>query len=288
MGERGGSTLNSNSRRSKWGHLPRYVVLIVTSFVSLIPFYWMATTSVKDYSQVFVFPPQWIPNPFKWENYAILFERYPYHLYLFNSLYIAILVTVGTCLIASLAGFAIARLHFPLKNAIFLLLLSSMMIPGESTAIPLFIWFGKLGLVDSHYPLIIPAILGAGGAFGVFLMRQFFVTLPQELSESAKLDGCSPLRIYWNIMLPLASPALATLSILTFLGSWNEFFDPLIYLNSSELYTIPLALAMFTDEGGVQGHLLMAASMVATLPLLIVFFVAQRKFVEGISMSGLK
>ncbi|TLS52854.1 carbohydrate ABC transporter permease [Paenibacillus antri] len=248
----------------------------------------MAITSVKDFSQVFVTPPQWIPNPFKWVNYVELFERYPYHLYFFNSLYIAVLVTAGTCIVASMAGYAIAKLSFPLKNGIFLLLLSSMMIPNESTAIPLFVWFGNLGVVDTHFPLIVPAILGAGGTFGVFLMRQFFLTIPNELGEAARIDGCSPLRLYWNIMLPLATPAIATLSILTFLGSWNEFFDPLIYLHSSELYTIPLALAMFTDEGGVKGHLMMAASMVATVPILTVFFVAQRHFIEGISMSGVK
>jgi multiple sugar transport system permease protein len=280
--------MKSSSRQKMLSYLPQYIMLSIIALVSLIPFYWMAVTSIKDYSQVFIAPPQWIPNPAMWSNYVELFQRYPYHLYFFNSLYIAVLVTVGTILVASLAGYAIAKVSFPFKNVIFLFLLSSMMIPTESTAIPLFIWFGKLGVVDTHFPLIVPAILGAGGTFGVFLMRQFFVTIPDELSESAKMDGCTPFRIYWNIMLPLATPAIATLSILTFLHSWNEFFEPLVYLNSSDLYTIPLALSMFTDEGGTKGHLIMAASMVATVPLLAVFFSAQKRFIEGITMTGLK
>ncbi len=279
----------SNKAGSRmWRHLPRYLLLSFVAFVVLIPFYWMIITSLKDYSEIFSFPPQWFPNPIKWSNYAELFRDYPYHRYFFNSLYIAALVTVGTCLFASLAAYAIAKITFPWRNAIFLILLSSMMIPTEATAIPLFTWFGKLGLVDTHFPLIVPTMLGAAGAFGVFLMRQFFITIPNELDEAAKIDGCTPFRTFWNIMLPLAAPALATLSILTFLQSWNEFFEPLIYLNSSRLFTIPLALSLFTDEGGTKGHLIMAASVVATVPLLIVFFLAQKKFIEGVAMTGMK
>ncbi|WNR44053.1 carbohydrate ABC transporter permease [Paenibacillus roseipurpureus] len=207
---------------------------------------------------------------------------------MFNSLYIGVLVTAGTCLFASLAGYAFAKLNFPFKNVIFLMLLSSMMIPTEVTSIPLFTWLSKLNLVDTHFPLIFPPMLGAGGMFGVFLCRQFFITIPNELDEAAKIDGCTPLRTFRTIMLPLATPTLATLTIFTFLHSWNEFFEPLVYLNTSKLYTIPLALSLFTNEAGTAWHLVMAAAVVSTLPLLMVFFFAQKKFIEGVALTGLK
>lgn len=274
--------------KSKYGFIPRYTVLILISVMILIPFYWMLSTSLKDYSKVFSFPPQWIPNPVAWENYVELFRIQPFHLYLFNSLYIGAAVTAGVCLFGALAGYAFAKITFPYRNLLFLLLLSSMMIPTEATAIPLFVILGKLGLVNTHFPLIIPPMLGAHGMFGVFLFRQFFITLPNDLVEAAKIDGCNPLKTFWKVMLPLATPALATLSILTFLHSWNEFFEPLVYLSSSKLFTIPLALSLFTDEGGTKGHLIMAASVVATVPLLTLFFFAQKKFIDGVAMTGLK
>lgn len=270
------------------GRALKYSVLIAIACIALLPFYWMFITSLKELEQALSVPPQWLPNPAKWSNYALLFEKQPFHLYLFNSLYIGVLVTIGTCLFAALAGYAFARIPFPWKNAIFLLLLSSMMIPTEITTIPLFIALSKVGLVNTHFPLIVPPMLGAGGMFGVFLFRQFFITLPADLDEAAKIDGCSPWRTFWRIMLPLAAPAVATLSILTFLHSWNEFFEPLVYLNTDNLFTIPLALSLFTGESGTQWHLVMAAAVVATIPLLIVFFAAQKKFIEGVAMSGIK
>ncbi|MEK3884574.1 carbohydrate ABC transporter permease [Paenibacillus sp. PL2-23] len=265
-----------------------YVLLSIVTAIVLVPFFWMVTTSLKHQSKIFLFPPQWIPRPFVWENYVEVFTRQPFHLYFFNSTYIAVLVTVGTCLFAALAGYAFAKLQFPFKNTIFLVLLSSMMIPTEVTAIPLFEWMTALQLVNTHFPLIVPPMLGAYGMFGVFLLRQFFITVPSDLDEAAKIDGCTPWTTFIRIMLPLCVPALATLCIFVFLHSWNEFFEPLIYLNSSELYTLPLALSLFTDQSGTEWHLLMAASVIATLPLLVVFFFAQKKFIEGIAMSGMK
>lgn len=265
-----------------------YVILIVISVIILIPFYWMVTTSLKHQTKIFSFPPQWIPNPIKWENYALVFDEQPFHLYFYNSTYIAVVVTLGTCVFAALAGYAFAKISFPFKNVIFLILLSSMMIPTEVTALPLFIWMSDLGLVNTHFPLIVPPMLGAGGMFGVFLLRQFFITVPGDLDEAAKIDGCTPWMTFWRIMVPLAKPALATLTIFTFLNSWNEFFEPLIYLSTDELFTLPLALSLFTDQSGTQWHLLMAASVMATLPLLVVFFAAQKKFIEGVTMTGLK
>ncbi|WNR42871.1 carbohydrate ABC transporter permease [Paenibacillus roseipurpureus] len=265
-----------------------YVLLLVVSGLIAGPFYWMLATSFKDKTKVLQFPPQWFPHPIVLENYHELFKAQPFQLYFVNSLYIAIIVTIGTCLLAALAGYSFAKIAFPFKNGIFLLLLSSMMIPTEVTAIPLFVWMTKLKAVDTHFPLIVPPMLGAGGMFGVFLLRQFYITLPKDLDDAAKIDGCSPWTGFLRIMLPMASPALATLAILTFLSSWNEFFEPLIYLNSSKLFTLPIALSLFTDQSGTQWHLIMAASVISTLPLLIVFFFAQRKFIEGIAMSGVK
>ncbi|ANE48389.1 sugar ABC transporter ATP-binding protein [Paenibacillus swuensis] len=267
---------------------PSYIFLTLISLFVMIPFLWMLTTSLKDETKIFMFPPQWWPDPIRWSNFADVFRFQPFHLYLFNSVYIGVLVTAGTCLFAAIAGYAFAKMDFPFKNAIFLILLSSMMIPTEVTAIPLFNWMSQLGLVDTHFPLIVPPMLGAGGIFGVFLMRQFFITVPKDLSEAAEIDGCNPWTTYWRIMFPLAKPSLATLSIFTFLHSWNEFFEPLIYLNSSKLFTLPLALSLFTDQSGTQWHLLMAASVMATVPLLLVFFIAQKKFIEGVAMTGLK
>ncbi|MGO4369645.1 carbohydrate ABC transporter permease, partial [Paenibacillus sp. MCAF20] len=184
--------------------------------------------------------------------------------------------------------YAFAKLSFPLKGVLFLILLSGMMIPNEVTIIPNFIWFTKLGLVDNHFPLIVPPILGAGGIFGVFLLRQFYITIPKELDEAADIDGCTPWQTFWRIMVPLAAPAFATLSIFTFLNSWEDFLDPLIYISSSELFTLPIAMKLFTDTAGTAWHLLMAASVMATLPLLMVFFFAQKKFIEGVATTGLK
>ncbi|MBO9605353.1 MAG: carbohydrate ABC transporter permease [Paenibacillaceae bacterium] len=268
--------------------LPHYAALSLISLVLIAPFLWMVCTSLKTFGNVMRFPPQWIPSPVAWSNYAELFTKQPFHLYLFNSTYIAVFVTAGTCVFAALAGYAFAKIQFAWKNVIFLVLLSSMMIPTEATTIPLFIWLSKLHLVNTHFPLIVPPMLGAGGMFGVFLCRQFFIAIPSDLDEAAKLDGCSPWMTFWRIMLPLATPALAALSIFTFLHSWNEFFEPLVYLNSSRLYTIPLALSLFTTESGTQWHLIMAASVVATLPLLTVFFLAQKKFIEGVALTGIK
>ncbi len=277
--------MNNNRRLS---NLLTYTLLTVVTLLILFPFFWMVTTSLKGQAAVFQFPPQWIPSPVVWENYRAVFTEMPFLRYFFNSVYIAVVVTVGTCLIAALAGYSFAKLQFPFKNAIFLMLLSSMMIPTEVTAIPLFTWMGKLSLVDTHIPLIVPPMLGAGSMFAVFIIRQFFITVPGEMDEAAKMDGCSPWRTFWSIMLPLATPALATVCIITFLNSWNEFFEPLIYLNSKELFTLPLGLSMLTTDVGVNWPLLLAASTLATMPLLIVFFMAQNKFIEGISNTGMK
>jgi len=266
----------------------KYLILTSVMLIVAVPFYWMLITSLKHPSKVFAYPQQWFPHPIHWQNFVSVFEYQPFHLFFFNSTYIAVVTTLGTCFFASLAGYATAKINFPFRNALFLILLSSMMIPTEATAIPLFIWMSGLGLVNTHFPLIVPPMLGAGGMFGVFLFRQFFMTVPTELVEAAKLDGCSPWKTYWNIMIPLTKPVMATLVIFTFLRSWDELFEPLIFLSSAKLFTLPLGLGMFTTHTGTEWHLLMAASVMTTAPLLIVFFFAQKRFIDGVALTGLK
>lgn len=266
-----------------------YFLLSIVSLIIVFPFLWMVVTSLKDTTKIFEFPPQLLPHPVVFENYLQIFIVQPnFPLYYYNSLYIALIVTIGTAIVASLAGYSFAKLSFPFKNTIFIILLSSMMIPTEATAIPLFIWMTKLKMVNTHFPLIVPAILGSGGMFGLFLMRQYFITIPIDMDEAAKIDGCNPWQIYFRIMLPMSAPAVASLSLITFLNRWNEFFEPLIYLSSNKLFTLPLALSMFTDQNGTQWNLVMVASVLSTVPLLLVFFFAQKQFIESIAMTGLK
>jgi ABC-type sugar transport system, permease component len=274
--------------RLRPGVLLHYLILAIVSVVMILPFVWMLSTSLKEPSDIFVFPPRWIPSPIRWENYSEVLQAIPFGRFYFNSVYIAALVTIGTVLFASLSGYAFGRIPFVGRNLVFLILLSTMMIPHEATSIPMFLFMRDLGFINTHFPLIVVPIFGAGGVFGVFVMRQFFLTLPKELEEAAMIDGCSRFGIYWRIMLPLAGPAISTLTIFTFLTCWNEFYDPLIFVNSRELMTIPLGLSLFTDEAGTAWHLLMSASVMATLPLLIIFFFAQKQFMEGVAMTGLK
>lgn len=276
--------MNNKSKKSIGTKTIFYGVLTLVSFIMIVPFLWMINTSFKESTKIFTF--QWLPDPFRWQNYLDVLEKTPFHLFYFNSIYIAVLVTIGTIFFGSLAGYAFAKLSFRGSSFLFLCLLSTMMIPVEVITIPLFLLMRDLGLINTHIPLIAIPILGPAGVFGVFVMRQFFLLVPKELEEAAKLDGCSYFRIYWNIMLPLAKPAIATLTIFTFLTSWNEFYEPLIYINSKELMTLPLALALFTDEVGTKWELLMSASVMATLPLLVVFFFAQKQFIEGVTMTG--
>lgn len=271
-----------------FGRFLHYTVLLVISVLMVIPFLWMLSTSLKEPSKIFVFPPEFIPSPVRWENYLEVLQSTPFHLFYFNSLYIAFLVTIGTVFFSSIAGYAFARIPFKGRNFVFLLLLSTMMIPNEVTSIPMFLFMRELGLINTHVPLIVLPIFGASGVFGVFVMRQFFLAIPKELEEAAMIDGCSRWRIFWSIMLPMAKPAIATLTIFTFLTSWNDFYDPLIFLNDKELMTLPLALSLFTDEAGTAWHHLMSASVMATVPLLIVFFFAQKQFIQGVAMSGMK
>lgn len=264
-----------------------YGLVIFGTIIMLVPYVYMISTSLKTPIEAYQYPPSLIPSPIVWQNYVDIWSLAPLFLVTFNSIKISVLGTVGTLFSCSLAAFAFARLRFKGKEFIFLLVLATMMIPGQVTLIPNYLLFRFINWVNTHAPLIVPHWFG--GAFGIFLIRQFFLTVPEELSDAAKVDGCNPFRIYWQIFMPLAKPVMATLAIFTFLNSWNDLLGPLIYLRDVELMTFPVALASF------QGHnvmlnlpLLMTVSFISILPTLILVFVLQKYFIQGIVLSGLK
>jgi multiple sugar transport system permease protein len=262
-------------------------VLLIGSIGMALPFLWMVVTSLKDQPQTFAFPPTLLPDPVIWENYVTVFTIMPFAHYMLNSFWISVVATFGTLLSCSLAGFALGRLQWPGRDLVFVLVLCTLIIPAQVTMIPVFIIMNGLGWVNSYYPLTVPAFFGS--AFGIFLMRQFFLTLPTELFDAAKIDGAHTIRIFWQIYLPLAKPALATLGVFTFMGTWNDLLTPLIYLNSMDKYTVSIALTLFRGQyGETHWPTLMAASLVSILPTLLLYIVAQRYFVQGIATSGLK
>lgn len=264
-----------------------YAVLIGLSFLFLIPFFWMLSTSLTDASKVIVKDRHWIPDPVVWANYKKALTVLPFHLFLKNTLIITISCIVGQLVSASLVAFGFARMRFPGRDALFILVLSTMMLPAQVTQIPTFILFTHLRWIDTLKPLIVPAFFG-GGAFFIFLLRQFFLTIPSELEDAARIDGCSPFGIYRNVALPLSKPALATVAVFSFMHHWNDFMGPLIYIQSMENKTLALGLNSFKGLHGTEYHLLMAASVSVLLPVLVIFFAAQKYFVRGIVLSGLK
>lgn len=274
--------------KTKRRKIIKYIVLSLVSLVVVLPYLWMIITSLKANSKIFLFPPQWIPNPVRWQNYVDVFTTSRYELYLWNSFKVATLTTIGTVIVSTLSGYAFAKIRFPGRDLFFLLFLSAMMLPVEVITIPLFLGLSKFHLTNSHFALIVPQIFSMGGAFGIFMLRQYFITVPNELIEAAKIDGCSHMITFTKIILPMASSTIASLVIYTFFNSWNDYFLPLIYLSSSDKYTSTLALSLFTSEVGTTWNLVMAASVISTLPLLLVFFCAQKKFIESLAMSGIK
>jgi multiple sugar transport system permease protein len=266
--------------------LALYVIILAMAGLTLIPFLWMVSTSLKVREQLYAFPPEWMPSPVSLESYRVLFDPLPFDLFFLNSLKIALLSLAGTLLACSLAAYAFARLRFPGREPIFALLLTTMMIPSQVLLLPLFILYQHIGWLDTHYPLWVPSFFGS--AFGTFLLRQFFLSLPTELTDAAKIDGCSHFGIYWRIILPLAGPGLATLGIFTFMGSWNSFLVPLIVINKIDLRTVPLGLAALQGSNEIRLNAVMAASTLSILPILLVFFFAQKYFVQGVVLTGIK
>ena len=264
-----------------------WVTLCGGAVAMILPFLWMISSSLKTRSQVWVFPPDWIPDPVQWHNYVEALSGLPFHVYTFNTLRITIPVLLGTLLTASMCGYGFARMRFPGRDTLFMVFLSVLMLPAIVTMIPVFVMFTHLGWVNTLKPLIIPPILG-GGPFNVFLFRQFFRTIPNELSDAARMDGCGDLYIYWRIILPLSRPVLATVAIFTFLANWNDFIGPLLYLQSDSKRTIALGLATFLGLYSTNWELLMAAATTVTIPALILFLFCQRYFVEGVVLTGLQ
>jgi len=267
-----------------------WALLLVGACVMLLPFLWLLTSSLKTQLAVFRYPPQWIPNPPRFQNYVEAWTTRPFGIYLRNTVFILILNEVAILGSASLCAYGFARIDFPGKNFWFGVVLSTMMLPGVVLMIPTFVIFSRIGWVNTYLPLTVPAFFG-GGAFNIFLLRQFFRSLPGELADAARVDGCSEFGIYSRIMLPLAKPALATVAVFTFIGAWNDYMGPLLYLSKDpNKYTVALGLAMFRSAflGRTRWDLLMAASTMMILPIIVIFFLAQRYFIQGIAVSGLK
>lgn len=264
-----------------------YLMLVFGALLFSVPFFWTVSTALKSSEQVFAVPPQWIPSPIVWDNFRRAWSELPFATFVGNTVFITIIATFGQVLTGSLVAYGFARFSFKGKTALFYLMLSTMMLPSQVTMIPVFLFWRQLGLIDTFAPMIIPAFFG-GGAFTIFLLRQFFMTVPRELDEAAMLDGANPLTIWWHVLLPLARPALITVTLFAFLGHWDDFMGPLIYLNSMEKYTVSIGLKLFQDTYGTQLELLMAASLLHIIPTIVLFFIAQRYFVKGIALTGLK
>ena len=259
--------------------------MILGAIVALLPFFWMISTSLKNIQDIGNIPPDWIPNPLVTQNYADVWNELPFLNFFWNSTYITLTTVVGQLLICSLSAYAFARLEFRGRDKLFYLYLATMMIPGQVTLIPAFVLMRWLGWIDTPLALIVP---GLSSAFGTFLLRQFFLTIPRELEDAAKIDGEGLFGIYWRIILPLSKPALATLAVFTFLGSWNDFLWPFVVINTPENMTLPVGLSFLQQNYTTQWPQLMAGSTMSLVPVIIVFLLAQRYFVEGITLTGLK
>ena len=266
----------------------KYAVCILVAMSMLFPMYWLFTTSFKTATNVAKYPPQWWPNPWTLANYEELFMKRPFIKYLWNSVYIAALMTGGVIVFSALAGYAFAKIKFKGSNLMFLIILCGMMMPIEVTIIPIYTALSGLKLADSHIGLILCPMFGYCGAFGTFLMRQYFLTVPTELIEAGKIDGASQPLIFTKILLPMAISSISTLVIFSFLQSWNDYLLPLVLLSDSTKFTLPLGLSLLSNEDGMKWELVMAAATFSTVPILIVFYMCQQKFMESLSMSGLK
>lgn len=277
------------SRLPQRGSVVLYVVLTLLSLPFLYPTWWMVTTSFRPLNQVFAFPPALWPDDATLQPYRDALTSQPFLQQYWNSLYIAVLVTVGTIVISSMAGYAFARIRFPGANVLFVVVLIGLLVPSEVTIVPLFQLVNFLGLIDTHWPLIVIPVLGAPSVLATFIMRQFFLALPGELEDAGRIDGLSRFGIFRRIAFPLAGPAVGAVAIFTFLHSWNLFLEPLVFLSSKEMFTLPQALTQYVDAyGGSIYNVQLAATSMTVLPVLLVFVIAQRQFVQSLAQSGLK
>jgi multiple sugar transport system permease protein len=250
-----------------------------------MPFLWTVSTSLKQLSEVFVFPPRFFGAKIQWVNYLRISDRFPFDKYFLNSVKITVIVVIAQLITSSMAGFVFARLRFRSRDMLFGLYLATMMVPAQVTMIPNFIVMRQYDLIDTHWSLILPALVSA---FGTFLLRQFFISIPESLEDAAKMDGCTPFGVYWRIFVPLSKPAMATLGVFVFMGTWNEFVAPLVYINTQDKMTLPLGLAAMQGMYSTNWPVLMAGTVICIMPLIVIFLLAQDFFIKGVTLSGLK
>ena len=263
-----------------------YTTLIAVAALFILPLFWMATTAVKSPNQTFALPPEWIPNPVEWQNFSRVFEEVPFGRFILNTFLLVGLNVAGELFAVTLVAYGFARLRFPGRSMLFLIMLSTLMIPYHVTLVPRFILFSKLGWVNTYLPLFVPAFTGS--SFLIFLVRQYMMSIPFDLDEAAYIDGATRFDVFWRIILPLSRPALVLVVVFTFVGVWNDFLQPLIYLNDPQLFTVSLGLSFFQGTRETNWNLLMAGSVLATIPPLILFFFAQKQLIGGIAIEGLK
>ena len=263
-----------------------YAILIAGALVILAPLAWMISTSLKNRSAVFRFPPEWIPDPVLWHNYPEALTILPFGTFFINTVIVTLLAVLGELISSAVVGYSFARLRWKGRNLLFVVVLATMMLPRQVTLIPVFIIFRSLDWINTFAPLVVPSWFGV--PFYIFLLRQFYMTIPFDLDDAAAIDGCSRLGVFWRIVLPLSKPVLASVAIFSFQYHWNDFFQPLIYLFDNEKFTLALGLRFFQGNYGTEWHYLMAASLVVMLPLILVFFFAQKIFIQGVVYTGFK
>jgi len=273
-------------KRKRWDLTLRFVALTMFSMLLLFPFLWLLSQSLKDTNQYFAIPFQWIPSPFRWSNFSDVIGKYHFLHYIWNSLWLAAYAVVVNIFASSFVAYGFSRFRFPGRNALFVLVLATMMLPGQVMMISLYRFYREIGWIDSFYPLLIPKLFGA--AFEIFLFRQFFLNLPREIDEAARIDGCGTLRTYWHVILPQSKPVIVVVAIFTFLGSWRELFGPLIYLTGDENRTLPLGLLYFTSPFGSSLATLMAAIVISLIPPIILYVLGQRYIDKGVAIAEIK
>lgn len=280
--------LNRTKRHGPISPLRRvgiYALLVVLTAVIFVPFFWMVSSSLKQNNEVFSIPVQWIPTEFVWSNYVDIWTRIPMLTYLKNSLFLSVTITILQVLTGSFAAYGFSKMHFKGRDVLFVMYIATIAVPWQAYMIPQYIMMQNAGLVNSHLAII---LLQAFGAFGVFLMRQYYLTIPDELSEAARIDGLNEYAIWWRIILPLTKPALASLALLTFVSTWNDYMGPFIYLTSNDLWTVQLGLRSFVGQYDAEYALIMAGSVVSVIPIVLIFLLGQRYFIQGIATSGMK
>lgn len=276
--------MRSTTRKRLVGSL-FHVALIGVGIVMIVPFAWMISTALKGSAEMYIYPPVWIPKEIHLENFKRAWQIAPFGRFYINSIFVATVITVSQVITGALAGYVFARLRFPGRDAIFYIYLATLIVPTQITMLPLFLIMNKLKWINTYQAMIVPFL---SSAFIVFFLRQFFSTLPMALEDAAKIDGCGRVRFIWQVLLPLSRPALASIGLFTFLGHWNSYIWPLIITNSTNMRTLPIGLRYFVEESGTQYNYMMAAALISIAPVVLLFFLAQRQFIESIALTGMK